>query len=199
MSCLVAAARARNRHGAESGYALIVVMTAIAVFSVIVVALLSMLLTDFKVQALATSADSVRRAVDGALDAAVDQVKVDASGNLGRLSQPCNPVGNSGNGYSLDLEGVSVQVVCDPQQPDGSNAPLPSNTGAALTLTGGYTNPLDALAAYSAGGSLGSMIAGAAGQLASQIASHSFGLIHFGSAPLRIDGDLNVKQYTFGY
>ena len=199
MSRLVAAARARSRLGGESGYALIVVMTAIAVFSIVVVALLSMLLTDFKVQALATSADTIRRAVDGALDTAVNQVKTDPTGNMGRLDQACNPVGNSGNGYSVTIEGVSVEIVCDPQQPDGSNAPLPSNTGTAVTATGGYTTPLNALAAYTAGGPLGAMIAGAAAQLANQIAGHSFGLIHFGSDPLRVDGDLNVKQYTFGY
>ena len=209
---LVSALRAHQRGQPQSGFALVMVLTAIAVFSIVVVAMLSMVLTDLKVQPMALNGDSAKRAVDGALQAALNQLKIDPSGSLGQQFRPCYPVGSKnatgtanadGTGpgpYTIQVDpGQWVRVTCDPSPSVSApvpSPPVPTTDGTAVTLTGGYTGFLAALASNP---NAGQAVNKLAQQLDQQLASKSFGLFHNGPEPLVIDGDVNTNQFALGY
>ncbi len=193
MSGLVRAARRRHRHD-DGGFALMAVLAAIGTFSIIVVALLSLLLSDMRVKALARDVGAVQRAVDGALEAAVNQVRM-SDGSMGVLGQPCDPVGAAGD-PSVVIDGHRVEVECTPLPPAGSTPPYPSSTGRALTLGGGYTGPVTALARIGIENGLNT---DALLQFDNSLRSSAPGLVHVGGQPLQVVGDVAVRQWTAAY
>lgn len=190
--------RIRRRSPDEAGASFVIVLTAIAVFSVIVASLIAAMSTNQRLRSAATRAGASIRAVDGALDAAINQLRRNPS--LGQPEGFCHPVGRATDPvpYSLEIDGVAVVIDCLPLDLPDAVDPLPAGGGPALTVLGGYTGPLDDLAASRLATDLGGWIADAGNQLREQLAPRAPGFVGLGPQSLRVVGDVMVTQWSIG-
>ena len=97
----------RRRHAGEGGYILLLTLAAIGVFSIVVIALLSMSLTDARVQSSLSSAQRSNRAVDSALTTALNKLKVAPAGAVGDPGTACSDT-------AITIDATPVTVTCEP-------------------------------------------------------------------------------------
>ena len=184
----------------DAGYVLIMVLAAIGVFSVLVVAILGMVLTDLRVARVVRDGPAFARAIDGALDTAVNQIKTSPGGNVGHIGRSCAAAGTP-SPLTVTMEDTTVELTCTPLPSVAASPPVPSTNGSALTLLSGYTGPVDVAASATAalGGTVFTAVSGAAQTWSTQLAAEAPGWFHTGPQPVRVLGDVNVRQWAFGY
>lgn len=188
--------RGRSPRCSEAGYALVAVLAMLAICSILVLGLLSLVLLDANVARMAHRGGATARAIDGALEVATNVVKTSAGGVMGRANNPCDPV------PSITLDDTEVQILCTPLPGPRSDV-LPTTEGPAVTLLGPYTTPLAdadaALAKVVADGIIGSIadqLGDVTAQVQASLRATGPGLIALGPQPLRIDGDLRVRTWS---
>jgi len=176
-----------QRQAGQGGFTLIIVLVAVGVFSLIAVALLSLVSTDSSTSTAFADSARTRRAVDGALQTGLTKLKTTTAADLA-TGGSCA----STDGVPVTLEGETVTVRCDPATPTGTDPVLPSpgGGGTVLTVLGNYdiangTGPL--------GTFLNNLILLTGGN-----PNDLPGLIHVGNEPLRIFGDVKVRQWGLG-
>lgn len=100
--------RIAGRRG-QQGYALIAVLVAIGVFSLIVLALLDLVGMDSATTGASKDAARMRRATDGALEVGIGQLKATSSASLANPSSPCTgfPAGSQ-----LTIEERTLDITC---------------------------------------------------------------------------------------
>ncbi|MCC6226648.1 MAG: hypothetical protein IT195_09605, partial [Microthrixaceae bacterium] len=186
----------RRHRGSEDGYVLLAVLAMLSVCTILILGLLTMAMVDLKVQRMSQRSGAVSRAIDGALEAATNAVKTSSGGFTGRAGNACDPV------PQLVLEGTTVDILCTPL-PGPRSEVLPTTEGPAVTLVGAYTTPIDdigaTIGAYTSASIIGQIAAWLSGLVAilqNQIEAAGPGLIYVGPQPLRIDGDLRVREWT---
>lgn len=213
MTTVLALLRERSRgRRPQSGFSLIAVLTAIAVFSIIVVALLSLLFTDVGFRSVTREAAASSRAVDGALEAATSQLA--GAGVTGSFGDSCRWTGVGSAVLPIDVDGTSVSVECSFLEPDVNGPPVPIATGRAVTLTGSYSTVVPRLVQQ-----LDTQIAAFNAQIAATTdpiarwgleqqrnllqnvkdqlvaaAASGWGLIHVANQALRVLGDVAVAR-----
>jgi|GEM_PF-7116767 len=170
---------------------LVTVLAALGLTSLVIVALLAMSLSDVRIRGGAREQDRVDRAVDGALDVGINRLKTSPMGLLGRP-------GNCGelDGAEVPVDGVVASLECRPE-PSGL-PPVAGPGGVAVVTLGGFTGTLDDVI----DNRLDPLVSGIAGGLGSWLRSQfdqGPGLAHYGQDPLRIAGDVRVRNSALGY
>lgn len=140
-----------SRRRDQSGYTLLIVLMACGLFAVMLMSLLAMVGTDARALSAYTSADAAKRAVDGALQLGVGQVKAISSTSLANPSSPCAGFTSS----RLEIEGRTLAIDCS----DATDMTLPapralpaadsSDTTAVLSLRDGWDSSSVVTNAYS--------------------------------------------------
>ena len=131
------AARCRRN---ESGYVLLIVLVACGMFGLIVMSLLTMVSTDARASSAYVASDSAKRAVDGALQLGIGQVKAVNSASMSNPASPC--VGFPANS-EVTIEGRTLDIDCSDATDESLPAPrsLPvagSDPAPVLTLRDGW-------------------------------------------------------------
>ena len=126
-TCWNAARRRRN----ESGYVLLIVLVACGIFGLIVMSLLAMVGTDARASSAYLSSDAAKRAVDGALQLGIGQVKAIPSSDLAGALDACAGFPATS---SLPIEGRTVDITCA-EATEAAPKSLPSSGDGATVLT----------------------------------------------------------------
>lgn len=108
--------RSRSGHAgrSEGGFALLATLALMAMFSVTIIALLGMTFTSMAVTSAATVRANELRAADGALEIAVNQIRMDPNADLGAAAG-CHlgtPDVSFDQGTSGTSDDVSVALDC---------------------------------------------------------------------------------------
>ena len=183
--------RHRRQIRDEGGWVLAVVLAAIGLMSLVILALISMTMTDLRIRERFGERARVDRSVDGTLEVGINALKSSPGAVLGRPGE-CASL----DGQSVTIDGVVSTLQCTPEAP--TVPPVAGSGGVALTTLGGYTGTLD----DAVDNRLEPLVAGVATGLAT-VLRNAFdlgpGVAHFGQDPLRIAGDVRVKNGAFGY
>lgn len=189
---MIRAARVRWSERQESGYVLLLVLVACGLFGLIVMALLGMVGTDSKASGVYLKTDEMKRAIDGALQLGVGQIKAVGSSTLKGSADPC--VGFPSNSNLL-IEGKTVDLSCTavdgPTDPAPLRLPSAGDGAPVLTFMKDWNILPRISAVVSSGDTAGS---DEALQTATNAGGGGAGLIHFGDDPLRVYGSVNVRQ-----
>lgn len=190
-----------SRRRTQSGYALMTVLVATMVFGLMVMSLLSLVGTDARVQPTYLMSDSMKRSVDGALQAGVAQLKAVPSTELQNSVDPCVGFDQS----SLQIEGRTVDISCEPSATsDPMLIPTTGDGGVALTTLGKLptrSTLRNILIAPNAEGGAGlePWFADLLLNIANVTDAVSPGLIHVGPNALSVLGDVNVNELYLGF
>ena len=198
------AGRRVPRSTEQGGYALIAVLVAIGVFSIIVLALLDMVNMDSGTTVASRDTARVRRASDGALQTGIAQMKATSRARLLSTPDPCAgldaipPPSNAASSpqTSVRIEEVDVNVDCVvPPTLQALSVPSSGQGGDVLTLSGDYDIGVDATGAQVK--VLIEFIRTLLGQNTPANAVRYPGIIHVADEPARIWGDVKVRQWGF--
>lgn len=182
---------APRRARSEAGGVLLLTLAAIAMFGVVVVALLGLTLTGARVGSNTTAELRRQRAVDGALEVGVNRLKTSPGAVLGRPGN-CAPL----EGQTVTVDGVTSTLRCAPEPSTTPEVAGPG--GVALTTLGGFTGTLDDVVDNRLDPLISGLASGLGAWFRSQFAEGP-GLAHFGQDALRIAGDVRVRNGAFGY
>ena len=189
------------RQRSEGGYALLTVLVATMIFGLMVLSLLSLVGTDARVQPTYLMSDSMKRAVDGALQTGVAQVKAVPSSELKNSIDPCV----SFDLTSLQIEDRTVDLTCEPNATaDPMLIPTTGDGDVALTTIGKLptrSTLRNILTSPNAEGGAGlePWFADLLLNIANITDAVSPGLIHVGPNPLTVLGDVNVNEMYLGF
>lgn len=143
--------RAARRRGQE-GYVLLIVLVACGIFGLIVMSLLTMVGTDARASSAYVNSDAAKRAVDGALQLGIGQVKAVNSGSLANTASPC---AGFPSGSQVTIEGRTLDIACtdatDPSLPAPRSGPAAdsADTSAVVLLRDGWDSSAIVTDAYS--------------------------------------------------
>ncbi len=191
----------RSRPQDERGYVLLTVLVATMIFGLIVVALLSMVQTDARVQPTYINSDKVKRALDGGLQTGIARIKAVPTAALSASTDPC--VGMDGaNG--IEIEGRTVDVSCV-NRADAAPiwVPTTGEGGTALSVTGRWPARSDLKEqlmrpTWSGGGGFSENWADGLLDALGVVESNTPGLFALGPNPPTVHGDVAVKHWFLG-
>ncbi len=199
--------RSRPLHG-QSGYALIIVLALITFTGVVIAALLSMSTTTARTVASLDRAGAERRAVDGALSAALTQLR--ANPPTTGTADPCAPGALPAAGTIAFDQGstdtaddVSVDVTCSPDAALETGAVAATEGGGIVSVVG--RTPYAGRVGWSTNCTPGDPGPGCLPWqstigvvpwigFGSQLGTLRPTLVHSGPQPLRLTGDVQVAN-----
>ena len=195
-------ARRRAAFARQGGFALMAVLAVIAVTSVVIVALLGLMFTTLRVTEASREAGRELRALDGAMDAAINQMRFDpaASGSDACGVEP--PVQrveemtfDQATGSTSD--DVTVEVTCDGiVNGDANSAADQVRLVGKQGYSGAFPWTTDC-----ATGNLGPNCwpwTAATGSVPAGLAGSAPNLVHAGRSPLRFDSGVTVRNGAAG-
>lgn len=183
---------ATRRATGDGGYILAVALALTAMFGLILVALLSLVGVDSATTARAADHAAERRAADGALQVGMTRLKTASGAQL--VADRCAGVGGS----EVSIDDRPVAVTCEVVDVHEPPVASPGDGGTVLTLLGNYNGVLDDAAANDLTGEVGSWVTAGA-FLLNQWFQEGPGLVHIAGEPMRIVGDVKVRQSALGW
>lgn len=180
----------------EDGYVLLIVLVACGIFGLIVMSLLAMVGTDARASSAYVNSDSAKRAIDGALQLGIGQVKAVPSASL---ANPTNPCVGFPSGSSLTIEGRTVDLSCaDATEAAPKSIPSAGDGASVLTLLREWDIGASVPPMLSDGETptMGQRIKTGLGVFFKATTADNPGLIHVGEEPLKIYGSVNVRQWA---
>lgn len=184
------------RRRGQDGYVLLIVLVACGIFGLIVMSLLAMVGTDARASSAYVNSDSAKRALDGALQLGIGQVKAVPSASL---TNPTNPCVGFPSGSSVAIEGRQVDLSCA-DATEGAPKSIPSAGDGASVLTllrewdiGAAVPPMLSDGEIP---SMGQRIKTGLATFFQASTADNPGLIHVAEEPLRIYGSVNVRQWA---
>jgi hypothetical protein len=180
----------------ERGYVLVTTLTAMLLCLIIITSLLSLTLATTKVEETGRVRERGVRAAEGALDAALNQLRNSPTMASGRDTDgdgnydPCEPVVGI-----VEIDGVDVKIGCEDMGLTGSPEIPNDDSQVALRLVGDQYDQYNGVN-RSDWRTYRNAFAGALGgnHNAGELTGTEGQLVHIGAAPLRAVGGVEVKR-----
>lgn len=177
----------------QDGFTLLAVLMVVGFFSLVLAALLSLVSTDTTTTAAFASSAESRRAADNALQVAMTRVK---TATPAQIAAGGSCVGL--DGATVTIDGTVAGITCEVVDLDDPPVASPGDGGTVLTLLGNYNGVLDDAAANDLVGEVGNWVTAGA-LLLNQWFQEGPGLVHVAGEPMRLVGDVKVRQSALGW